>query len=70
MEEKIGETIGQLIVKGLATTPVTQVRSHLGMLGGARFGRFGTCGLSPLLLKGPRGPGRVGGGGAPRPAGL
>lgn len=51
-------------------TSEIQVRPHLGMLGGARFGRLGTCGLSPLLLKGPRGPGRVGGGGAPRPAGL
>ena len=41
---------------------------HLGMLGGARFGRLGAWGLS-ALLKGPRGPGRLGGGGAPRGAG-
>ena len=38
------------------------------MLGGARFGRLGAWGLS-ALLKGPRGPGRLGGGGAPRGAG-
>ena len=43
--------------------------THLGMLGGALFGRLGACGLSALLLKGPRGPGRFGGGGAPRGAG-
>lgn len=47
-----------------------RVRSHLGMLGGARLGRLGTCGLSALLFKGPNGPGRDGGGGAPLPAGL
>lgn len=46
------------------------VRSHLGMLGGALLGRLGTCGLSALLFKGPRGPGRDGGRGAPLPAGL
>lgn len=39
------------------------------MLGGARFGRLGAWGLSALLLKGPKGPGRFGGGGAPRGAG-
>jgi len=39
------------------------------MLGGALFGRLGAWGLSALLLKGPRGPGRFGGGGAPRGAG-
>lgn len=43
--------------------------AHLGMLGGALLGRLGACGLSALLLKGPRGPGRFGGGGAPRGAG-
>lgn len=46
------------------------VRSHLGMLGGALLGRLGTCGLSALLFKGPKGPGRDGGRGAPLPAGL
>lgn len=40
------------------------------MLGGALLGRLGTCGLSALLFKGPKGPGRDGGGGAPLPAGL
>lgn len=45
--------------------------THLGMLGGARLGRLGTWGESALLFRGPRGPGREGGGGAPRPgAGL
>ena len=44
-------------------------RTHLGMLGGARLGRLGTWGLSAVLLKGPRGPGRLGGSGAPRAAG-
>lgn len=39
------------------------------MLGGALLGRLGAWGLSALLLKGPRGPGRFGGGGAPRGAG-
>lgn len=39
------------------------------MLGGALLGRLGACGLSAVLLKGPRGPGRFGGGGAPRGAG-
>lgn len=43
--------------------------THLGMLGGARFGRLGAWGLSALLLKGPSGPGRFGGGGAPLGAG-
>lgn len=43
--------------------------SYLGMLGGALLGRLGAWGLSALLLKGPRGPGRFGGGGAPRGAG-
>lgn len=66
----IPEPINHFTVIVLLPMPVTQVRSHLGMLGGARFGRLGTCGPSPLLLKGPRGPGRDGGGGAPRPAGL
>lgn len=42
---------------------------YLGMLGGALLGRLGAWGLSALLLKGPRGPGRFGGGGAPRGAG-
>lgn len=41
------------------------------MLGGARLGRLGTWGESALLFRGPRGPGRPGGGGAPLPgAGL
>lgn len=40
------------------------------MLGGALLGRLGTWGLSALLFKGPKGPGRDGGGGAPLPAGL
>lgn len=39
------------------------------MLGGALFGRLGAWGLSALLLNGPKGPGRFGGGGAPRGAG-
>lgn len=39
------------------------------MLGGALLGRLGAWGLSAVLLKGPRGPGRFGGGGAPRGAG-
>lgn len=34
------------------------------------MGRLGTCGLSALLFKGPKGPGRDGGRGAPLPAGL
>lgn len=43
--------------------------NYLGMLGGALLGRLGAWGLSALLLKGPRGPGRFGGGGAPLGAG-
>lgn len=34
------------------------------------MGRLGACGLSALLFRGPRGPGRDGGGGAPLPAAL
>lgn len=39
------------------------------MLGGALLGRLGAWGLSALLLKGPKGPGRFGGSGAPLGAG-